>query len=64
MDDLSKEKLKHDLFTQGLRFRWYGKVLPSTKIITNTLHLAWAAEAEVILVIILVLKNYLSFHLS
>ena len=63
----------HDLFTKGLKLRWQEKVLPPTETITDILDLVWVAEEqkkqlsallEVVLVKILIAKNYLPFHLS
>ena len=46
MDNMSKEELKHDPFTQCLKLRCQEKGLPSAKTITDTLHLAWATEEQ------------------
>ena len=46
MDEESKELLKRDLFTQGLKLKWQEKILPTAKSFNDALHLARAAEEQ------------------
>ena len=46
MDEEARERLKRDLFVQGLQYRWQEKVLPTATTFCDALYQARANEEQ------------------